>query len=240
MSVFVYWIFVAIQVARTTVRDFHCFAQAETMRAKSKAAGTVFFVVNKVFWQKEVDMLRGTLLLLSSGISLSAFAADIPATNCEIFLDRIQVTQSSHALTTVKFFIKTDARRMDGDVAYVGVYHNRNETRSDQQGNNFDFRVDSVSRFANSSDYFEFSADTGHDWMSAREEAAFFVQTTQGTRYWLNRANQAGQHFVLNGDMVNGLYRDAVKVFTWDGSQAQQTDSYPPDLAAIYNPKRCR
>ena len=193
-------------------------------------------------------MSRVASLVVTLVFSLSAFAAYIPATNCEIFLDRIQISRSSHSLTTVKFFIKTDATRMDGEVDYVGVYHRRNETRSDRQSDNFDFRVDLVNGFVNSRDYFEFNTITGHDWMTAEENVAFFAQTSKGTRYWLNQANQPWQHFVVNGNLEGSLRRDAngndrrdaVGVFTWDGSLAEQTSSYPDDLAAKYNPKRCR
>ena len=193
-------------------------------------------------------MSRITSLFFASAISFSAYARDIPATNCEIFLDRIQITRSSHSLSIVKFFIKTDANRMDGEVDYVGVYHRRIENRRDRQGDNFDFRVDLVNRFVNSRDYFEFNSITGHDWMSAEEEVAFFAQTTKGTRYWLNQANQPGQHFVVDGNLEytlskdgSGNYRrDGVRAFTWDSSLAQQTNTYPDDLAALFNPKRCR
>lgn len=188
-------------------------------------------------------MFRIGLIILASLLSIFSYAADIPAANCEIFVDRLQVARSSHSLMTIKFFIKTDSNRMDGKVDFVGVYHRRTEMRSDRGAENFDFRVDLVKKFVNSGDYFEYNAITGHDWMSAEEEVAFFAQTEKGTRYWLNQYNHPGQYFVLHSNLeysltrdANGNYRrDAVQVFTWDGSLAQQTSTYPDDLARKYN-----
>jgi len=193
-------------------------------------------------------MYRIGLIIVGSLLSMFSYAADIPATNCEIFLDRLQVARSSHSLITVKFFLKTNSDRMDGKVDFVGVYHRRTESRRDRGAENFDFRVDLVNKFVNSGDYFEYNSITGHDWMDAEEEVAFFAQTEKGTRYWLNQRNQPGQHFVVNRNLeysltrdANGNYRrDAPTVFTWDGSLGQQTSTYPDDLAAKYNPIHCR
>ena len=185
--------------------------------------------------------LAGTFAGLALSASGSAFAAqDVLARNCEIFIDKAYVTRSSHAYTTLHTFIKILPDHLDGPVARVGVVHSREERRSDRAPDNFTNRWDTLPSFAGSSDYFEFTSVTGHDWMSAREEASFFVETSRGTRYWLNQFEQPGLGFVFDGDLSSQVQVVSPIYPYVDVGARPKTADYPSRLGLLLNPRSCR
>jgi hypothetical protein len=190
--------------------------------------------------------LAVVLPLLSPAV---VHADDVTATNCEAFVDKIQVSTSSHALTTMRLFLKIAPERLDAPVADVSVYHRRAEdwaNRSSSQ-NEYDWRYDRLSPFFGATDYYSYETVIGHDWMSAEEEAVFVVTTARGTRYWVNAGNRSGGNFMLTRQTLAFLFRDSagdrrpgVNVDGYDLAYVSPTADYPDDLAAIFNPRRCR
>ena len=200
-----------------------------------------------------------SLLSVASAAVLSApaFAADYSANNCEIFIDKIKVTTGSHALTNFTLYVKIDSNKLDAPVVAVEVFHRRFESSSTGSKNEFDWKFDRVSSYLGSSDYFEYSSVTGHDWLSASEEMAFSVVSANGTRYWANAYGQPGANFVASREAIDGisfeqssgrpLYRqDAASrsVFaSLTGSRLEniaKTADFPSDLRAKYNVNNCR
>ncbi len=188
------------------------------------------------------------LVSMFSLVSLSAMAADVPATNCELFIDKLQITMSSHSLTTLNVFIKIKEDLVDGAVTRVGVLHSRQENRTDRDTDSFLDRIETLPAFVGSRDYFQFTTVLGHDWMSAQEYVVFFLDTNRGTRYWLNARNWSGAKFLFSDKTDDLLYRhpsghyrsDAVRFSSWNVAEVQQTSDYPADLAEVFNPRRCR
>lgn len=52
----------------------------------------------------------------------------IDATHCEIFIDRIGISRSSHGSVTAHFFIKTVNARLDAPITEVGARTKRTTT----------------------------------------------------------------------------------------------------------------
>ena len=199
----------------------------------------------------------------AAAISAPAFAADYAANNCEIFVDKLKIASGSHALTNFTFYVKIIADKLDAPVVAVEVFHRRSETTSTQDKTEFDWKFDRVASYFGSSDYFEYSTVTGHDWLRANEEMTFSVVTASGTRYWANAYGQPGANFVASNDSINDisfdpssgtppvsgrpLYRqDAASrsVFaSVTGGRLEniaKTADFPSDLRAKYNVNSCR
>lgn len=178
--------------------------------------------------------------------AIPAFAADVAAADCEVFVDRVVVSRGSVGTTTVRMFIKVNSERLDAPVKSVGVVHRHGKPTNRIKKS--DFKYDTLQPYMARSDYFEFSSVTGDDWLAFRDLASFVVETTNGTKYWLNSGNKAGVDFVLDNSFVYSLTRyangqtreDAVNVYVSDVGSAPQTADYPADLAGFLNPERCR
>jgi hypothetical protein len=185
----------------------------------------------------------GIMMLSSVSVTKVALASrikDVLAKNCEIFIDKAITTQSSHAYTTVHFYLKVLPGHLDGAVTRVGVVHDRQESRRDRAPEEFAGRWTNLPSFMGSQDYFVYQAVTGHDWMSASEVASFFVETSEGTRYWLNSDQEPGQGFIVDSDLASSIAESVWVYPSADLGRAPKTADLPSNLAQDLNPQRCR
>jgi hypothetical protein len=201
-----------------------------------------------------------SLVSLASTLSHPAFANDVQANNCEIFLDKLVVTTESHALTKMKFYLKVIEAKLDSPLASVDVWHTRSEnwgSSKPSSSEKYGWRMNQVQKFSGSPDYFEYIPTTGHSWMSANEQMVFSALSQNGTRYWLNAQNLTGRNFEANATAVDTLafeyssgrklYRsnDALRsIFQSPGTGATdfvaKTADYPWEMRSLYNINGCK
>ncbi|WP_164014093.1 hypothetical protein [Pyxidicoccus trucidator] len=195
--------------------------------------------------------MRNTLLsALVASLFLSvlapsrAGAADYPASYCEVFVDRVGAYNTSHAYSSLFFYIKTLNWRLDSAVASVG-FHGRMQLANGGTCSSTDYQCLSefniwkdypATAFMGASDYWALNLVLGSDFTARRYyEGAFFVRTVNGNRYWVNPSG--GGNFYLDSNMhINVRNAFGGQVY----SQSIETSINTADRFPYLNPGNCR
>jgi hypothetical protein len=168
---------------------------------------------------------------------------DIRATNCEIFVDRVIATGGSHGGKRITVFIKTLNDRLDGPIERVGFYRKEDATPCTQMpertsmscADSGKWKDITLQAFVGSSDYFELPLTIGGDYMPfSSYDGAFYVKTTNGTKYWAN--TKEGGNFVIDRNMFSNLEQMGHGGYVPDPQRAAVTADRFPYL----NPGTCR
>jgi hypothetical protein len=177
-----------------------------------------------------------------SGGDTAALAADVRATNCEIFVDRAMAVTGSHALTQITFYLKTQNDRLDAPIDHVGFYRRRVDPYCPSPGHEHNcddsqaWSDERLRPFVGASDYFELSLLIGGDYAAENTfEGAFYVQTTKGTKYWANA--EGGGNFLVDRATFNQLV--GLRPSPAYASDPQAAVVIAEDFAYL-NPQRCR
>lgn len=155
-------------------------------------------------------MIKSSVTLLATALSLPVAATALagehyPASNCEIFVDRVGLSTSSHGSITAHFFVKTLNDRLDSPIAEVGV---RTQVTTRTMRDTFvgdwgDLRAVS---FFGAPDYFQITQNLSSEYSSNRMQSAFYVRTTKGTTYWVKPNNphnyNNGGNFGYDGELA--------------------------------------
>jgi hypothetical protein len=112
---------------------------------------------------------------------------DVPATHCEIWVDKIRVAKGSHGIIKVNPFLKIDASKLDGAVTNVAFYERHSQTGASAYDS--EWSTVAMRKFLGASNYFEIDNNNQglvvvSDYSSTAYEGAFYVETDKGTRYW--------------------------------------------------------
>lgn len=139
------------------------------------------------------------LVLLPVTFSSGAFAQqDIDATNCELFVDKLVLSRSSHGSTIITPFVKILPARLDGAVKEVGF---RVTSKTVGQSGGRDTQADwhnvpmvSVSPV---NDYFQidWGLMVGSDYGATSFEGLFYALTEKGTTYWAKTSKRGNFYF---------------------------------------------
>ncbi len=169
-------------------------------------------------------------------MSLRASAGEhFDATHCEIFVDRLVVSRSSHGSAVVTPYIKILPERLDGEVQEVG-YRSPSKTLGQNGGWDYaqsEWKSTPMLSVSPVNDYFtiDWGLMVGSDFGSTDYEGLFYVTTTKGTTYWVKSSNQG--NFFFNGDVFSGLWS---KTSGWAYARPLSTQT---DSMRFYNPQNC-
>ena len=192
--------------------------------------------------------LAGILMLVAMTVgfaSAEGFGEDgiskgahYPASNCEIFMDKISAQFGSHAYKGFNIWVKTLNSRLDSDIVQVGFrYKLAGNGGYDHTLTNTDWLEMALTPFMGSRDYYKLSLNVSSDFFQGSYTGAFYVRTANGTNYWLKTANGGDFVFDVNGynnvsNAMGGMthYSSDINVAV----PTQRSDMY------YYNPGMCR
>jgi hypothetical protein len=151
---------------------------------------------------------RIALFLFLSILSSPAFAGrHVDATNCEIFVDKLELSYGSHGSSAIQPFVKLLPSRLDGMVKEVG-FHFTSVSRGYNGGHDSlePWRDQPLSSVSPVNDYFTAPWEymVGSDFGAASYEGAFYVITTAGTTYWAKTAS--GGNFRFDSAFFNRIW----------------------------------
>ncbi len=182
-----------------------------------------------------------TALFLTLALSpVSAFAgANYDAKNCEIFIDKFEMSRSSHGVIAITPYVKVLKSRLDGAIVAVGLYNQTTTTYNNNgspQVNKTPWRDDlTFSSVSPTDDYWSlYSGFAVHsDYSSNVIEGVFYVRTDKGTTYWVKSSEGGNFTFDANAwqNLVN-LPGSAKSAYLWSVSTQR------PELR-YYNPQNC-
>lgn len=191
--------------------------------------------------------VKGLKILILSFIfmfSLSSFlqaeeSRNIYSRNCEVFIDKLLALQGSHGLRSVLVYMKTLNDRVDGEISKVGFYARvwQKDRNGDYSQLITDWHDIEAEIFPGTTNYWTFKLNIDHNFSLAnRYEGVLFLETKNGSRYWLN-SSQGNSHFY-----VDQLTHDVVKDFMGGVAVYQEDPDYgvhTQNLLQYYNPSRC-
>jgi hypothetical protein len=180
---------------------------------------------------------------------------DVETRDCELFVDKVAPVYTYHELSPMgsyssldlRFYVKLDLAELDAPVRAVRFY---GTTEYDDGAAAFHFPPIAGTPWLGAADYYEL---TGLAEDGALRRGALYVETSAGTRYWLNPQRSPNAQFVIDRQFVSdaeqafgaygqrlpppdGSYRAAPAVVQLDMSALPVTaDVYP-----YLNPGRCR
>lgn len=184
--------------------------------------------------------------------SISAFADNLPANNCQIFIRRLQSLPDSHGAAKLNVYVKVNWLGNDEHIQNVGFY----STSSDiDLGNDpgfcswkprpkgkWDIQYPSPPHYSSSTtEYGEYkfvfgirsgsvsSSCKGYHYTSI---GSFFVQTDKKT-YWLNPDLDSNKFFYFDESGLNNIYNKGVNYYNNYSVFTDQEDM------KYYNPKSC-
>lgn len=161
-----------------------------------------------------------SLVALCSLASVDALAGRISepsrhvdSSSCELYVEKVAALLGAGQRTSLRFFLKVDPSRLDGDVAGVGFYGRKSDVNEVCEG--FAVRSNPLcagvgawhlyggSRFVfGSDDYYEVQLEvTDIEGNLFEHEGVFFVQSDVGTRYWLH-PESGERNFDFSQDFV--------------------------------------
>ncbi len=195
--------------------------------------------------------MKFVYLLAALSLSTSAFAAEIPASQCQIFIKSVKLSPSSHGSLNVGALVKVNWLGNGEFIEKVGFRFHRLATDLGNDPNRCQGLIYSADSGWSDLDpmpgqwadaytqpgeyYFSFQIQTGSviSWCPGAtfsNEGAFFVRTNKNT-YWLNPDLDSSKNFVFD---PNGAEILRTKGATW---QARPTTT---DDMKYYNPASCR
>jgi hypothetical protein len=178
-------------------------------------------------------------------------AGHVDATNCEIFIDKIQPILDSHGEHEEVVYIKTLNFRLDAPIAEVGFRYTVHDVDHDcdvdsgfaREGCEEVGRWQDAKalRFQEAQDYFSIGLDLGNDFTFEHQyEGVFFVRTMRGTNYWFKTPGK--QNFFIDArgleDVMNGLRSRGYDNFF--SSADITTAPVTADYYTYLNPDHCR
>jgi hypothetical protein len=168
----------------------------------------------------------------------SEVARSVPASHCEVFVDRALPSLGSHGSKSVTLYLKTPAGKLDahGGVAAVGLH-----AKEILGTHSTTFRDYPARAFVGSSDYWEIylNVDTGVAGTRVYR-GAFYVEAKDGARLWLN-AREGDRNFVLDPNLVTDLTNRRAPGFFAAGAHADvQSAVVTADELPYLNPDKCR
>jgi hypothetical protein len=165
--------------------------------------------------------------------------ANFPAHHCEVFVDRVHPHFDSHGVEVITLYFKTplDKLASRGGVKSVG-FHAQAVTQG-ATSNTSDFS-DIVARpFVNAKDYWEIDLDIESDFTPATTyTGAFYVEATDGTRFWVN-ATAGDRNFFVDPNMVQNLANLRPQGF-FATENGPDTSIVAVDEFPYLNPGECR
>ena len=188
------------------------------------------------------------LFALAAGHSTLASAADVAATNCEAFVDKVRLNAGSHGFFGVKMYVKVLRERLDGDVVASGFYgDHRYRWSSGSEVADDGWRDYQGSPFLGAADYFEVSTDVyggftiSADYSSEHlYEGAFYVRTSAGTTYWIHAADS--RNFQIYHAKIEALKGDDWSLSAAAYRHMNDIRNVPStaDRLPYFNPGLCR
>jgi hypothetical protein len=174
---------------------------------------------------------------------------NVDATNCEVFVDKVQPILDSHGARAEELFIKTLNSRLDGPIAQVGIRYRMHDPSNACRDNSALNDCDTVGkvtevtadRFQGAKDYFSLFLEIGDDFTFPHQyEGVIFVKTTRGTTYSFKTASHGSFFLDDRGldDVMSLLQARGDDDFfsSADIAKTPVTADYYPYL----NPGRCR
>lgn len=194
-----------------------------------------------------VKLAFGSVVLMASTLASAQAQRDVRATHCEIFVDKVRIRTSSHALRAAELFLKVRPEALDGTVTKAGFFGTRaTSTRTSPNPATKGPYELLASSFLGTGDYFVLTDENsdmglllGSEYHENVWKGSFFVETSAGTRYWANNAE--GGDFRIDYDAVRNAYRsqqahpNSIPEFRDVGALASTADIEPG-----LNPQRCR
>jgi hypothetical protein len=170
----------------------------------------------------------------------SVLAADVEATNCELFIDKVAAFQGGQRAKGMTIFVKTLNDRLDGPIAEV-CFRNHQEFPV-QWGRNPDWRNwhnEPLHAYHLASDYFFYRTDSlASEYGGVQYEGVFYVRTQRGTVYWIHSPTENG-NFVFDAQGHDNV----LLVRGWSdntGEDAMNAVSTQQSSMRYYNPMGCR
>lgn len=169
-------------------------------------------------------------------MSLGASAAEhFDANHCEIFIDKLVVSRSSHGSAVVTPYIKILPERLDGEVQEVRFY-STSKTFGQNGGRDYaqsEWKSTPMLSVSPVNNYFtiEWGLMVGSDFGTTNYEGLFYVKTTKGTTYWVKSSNQG--NFIFDPDVFSGLWS---QTSGWAYARPLSTQK---DSMRFYNPQNC-
>jgi len=175
------------------------------------------------------------------------------ANGCEIFVDKVLLYRSSHALTQAIFYLKTHNNDLDSPISRVGFRYEKNETdgfcRNSSNYNQYceglgEWKEDDIDSFFGAKDYFGAkSYFLSSDYNPTLDyKGTFFVQTENGTYYWLKTKDD--QDISFSSHMFNDWERDGQGIQTVYGNDNinsfKSTADSSQRVKDMFNPRGCR
>ena len=179
--------------------------------------------------------ILGILFALASTTPMFAEGAHYTANHCEIFLDKLEVSNGSHGSSMIMPFVKILPSRLDAPVAEVGFRYTTDSLRySDHSHVITPWHDEVLTSSSPVRDYW--TTPWGYmvtsDFGSATFQGSFYVRTTAGTTYWA-RNNKGGDFvFDLNAWHILFGYGSTAGSYHY-GVRTQRND------LRYYNPNAC-
>lgn len=179
-------------------------------------------------------------------MTLSAPTSGYTAEHCEVFVDKVKISGfGAYGNHDMVYFVKILPDRLDGEVAKVGAFV-KEEGTIHGQPHEKDWH-EKEAELVGGNDYYKVSFTGPNNLVRVFVEGNFFVETTKGTRYWLNPVGDStiskDGNFKLSGIQILDATRNACKAqggsFSSCFAAEANTLSFGQDLS-LMNPKGCK
>lgn len=176
--------------------------------------------------------------LLGLGADFSAAsAAEFTATNCEIFIEKIQVTRPSGRDLDLNLLLRVHPALLDSGLKTVRALDSREVPGA--LGADYTNREVELPQFFDAENTFSYRVKLKSNNYQANYQVAFYAETEAGTRYWLNSENVPGWNFFFNRGTLHFLDSMTVSYRAFDLNFVSPTWEYPDEAAAVFNPRFC-
>ena len=189
-------------------------------------------------------MFKPVLALTVAAFSISSYAADLPARNCEIFLKKVTTKPNSHGIADMEVLVKVGWIGDGETILRVGLYSSLStqdlgnsaecHTSATPWGGSTWKNTDASPGESVGESTFRFPISTGSVGDRCRgyqgsTQASFFVQTNKNT-YWLNPNLDSNQYFVFDRNGFDILQNRG----GFSGLSTTRSDM------KYYNPQNCQ
>jgi hypothetical protein len=168
----------------------------------------------------------------------SHLEANVPANNCEVFVDRAAPHFDSHGVEQLTLYLNTPLGKLDnrGGIKSVGFH-----AQAIEDGKVGPFTDIVATKFADAQDYWVLVFNIASDFSPTTTfKGTFYVEAKDGARLWVN-ATEGGPDFLVDSNMVGNLAnRRASGFFASSSTTSPPMAIVAADEFPYLNPHQCR
>lgn len=176
-----------------------------------------------------------------AGSTEDQLGAHYDATHCELFVDKVTIARSSHALLNVVLYLKapTNVLAQWGGVDRVEYWAKLTAERDCASDNCGKWVAYPAAPWFGSRDYFSVTLTVSHDFtFPLTYEGVFHVVTKDGTNFWVHAPN--GGNFFIDSALARNVEARRGYYYFLSHGQGPEFALNTVDEFPYLNPRSCR